>query len=53
MEEFKEFQDKFFEMQRQAFKVSFRIADNKLQEKKGQPSLDVEDTGIQWRNDPI
>ena len=33
--------------------MAFRIEDNKRQQLKGQPSLDVEDTGVQWKNDPV
>lgn len=46
-------QEKFFKLQRQAFMVAFRQRDNMLQKEKGQPSLDVEDTGKQYKNDPI
>eukprot|EP00600_Ochromonadales_sp_CCMP1393_P004728 CAMPEP_0174960084 /NCGR_PEP_ID=MMETSP0004_2-20121128/3520_1 /TAXON_ID=420556 /ORGANISM="Ochromonas sp., Strain CCMP1393" /LENGTH=149 /DNA_ID=CAMNT_0016208443 /DNA_START=204 /DNA_END=653 /DNA_ORIENTATION=- len=53
LEDFAKFQEEFFDMQRKAFKMAFRLQDNKKQEEKGQPSLDVEDTGEQWKNDPI
>ena len=46
-------QEKFFKLQKQAFLVAFRQRDNLLQQKKGQPSLDIEDTGKQYKNDPI
>ena len=46
-------QEKFFKLQRQAFMVAFRQRDNMLQQQKGQPSQDIEDTGKQYKNDPI
>ena len=40
-------------MQRRAFEVAFRLDDDKKQAAKGQPSLSLEDTGKQWKNDPV
>jgi hypothetical protein len=48
---YRAFMREFDLMKRKAFKVDFRIKDNKAQKKKGQPSLDSEDTGTQWKND--
>ena len=53
MEEFDHLQAEFLDLQNKAFKMAFRILDNKKQSDKGQPSLDREDTGIQWKNDPV
>ena len=36
-----------------AYLTAFRLMDNKNQEIKGQPSLDKEDTGVQYKNDPL
>lgn len=44
-------QKEFFNMQKLAFEVAFRVDDNERQIQKGQPSLDNEDTGEQWKND--
>lgn len=44
-------QDEFMALQKQAFEVAFRLRDNRLQGEKNQPSLDDEDTGVQWKND--
>ena len=44
-------QEEFLKLQNKAFEMAFRIEDNILQEKKGQPSLDNDDTGAQWKND--
>ena len=38
---------------RKAFEIAFRFEDNEKQKLKGQPSLDVEDTGKQWKNDKL
>ena len=46
-------QEKFFKLQKQAFEVAFRKQDDILQNKKGQPSLDDEDDGKQYKNDPV
>eukprot|EP01036_Dinobryon_divergens_P031647 gene31647-41084_t len=53
MEEFLKLQEDFFKMQRRAFEVAFRLEDDKKQAAKGQPSLSIEDTGKQWKNDPV
>lgn len=53
MEEFLKLQEEFFKMQRRAFEVAFRLDDDKKQAAKGQPSLSLEDTGKQWKNDPV
>jgi hypothetical protein len=53
MEEFLALQEDFFAMQRRAFEVAFRLEDDKKQAAKGQPSLSIEDTGKQWKNDPV
>jgi hypothetical protein len=52
-DEFKRIQEEFFELQRRAFEVSFRLEDDVKQVRKGQPSLSVEDTGKQWKDNPI
>lgn len=51
MQELEEIQTKY--LQELAFKASFRLRDDILQRLKGQPSLDAEDTGVQWKNDPL
>lgn len=51
MEEFEDVQRQFFALQNKAFEMAFRIEDNVLQLAKGQPSLDNDDTGAQWKND--
>lgn len=38
-------------MNKKLFEASFRMKDNLAQSAKGQPSLDSEDTGTQWKND--
>jgi hypothetical protein len=53
MQELEEIQTKYLQMQELAFKASFRLRDDILQRLKGQPSLDAEDTGVQWKNDPL
>lgn len=52
MVEFEQVAQKYEDMKRIAFEVEFRKRDNELQKKKGQASLDEEDTGTQWHNDP-
>jgi hypothetical protein len=46
-------QDEFIALQKEAFKVAFRLTDDRLQVAKGQPVLDDEDTGVQYKNDPV
>lgn len=41
----------FLALNKKLFEASFRMRDNAAQMKKGQPSLDFEDTGTQWKND--
>jgi hypothetical protein len=53
MEDFKVEQAKFFELQKKAFKLAFRLSDDENQKKKGQPSLDDEDDGTRFFNDPV
>lgn len=36
-----------------AYLAAVRVFDNQNQQLKGQPSLDNEDTGRQYKNDPI
>lgn len=43
----------YFKLQRQQFAHNFRMEDNKKQAQKGQPSLDSEDTGVRFKNDPV
>eukprot|EP00607_Mallomonas_marina_P006503 CAMPEP_0182429178 /NCGR_PEP_ID=MMETSP1167-20130531/25573_1 /TAXON_ID=2988 /ORGANISM="Mallomonas Sp, Strain CCMP3275" /LENGTH=142 /DNA_ID=CAMNT_0024612547 /DNA_START=238 /DNA_END=666 /DNA_ORIENTATION=+ len=43
----------FFKLQSQFLETTFRYEDNLKQIEKGQPSLDVEDTGVQFKNDPV
>ena len=43
----------YFKLQRKQFEYNFRIEDNKKQALKGQPSLDTEDTGVRFKNDPV
>jgi hypothetical protein len=38
-------------LQQEVFEMAFRLQDDELQAKKGQPSLEDEDTGVQWKND--
>lgn len=47
------FRKEFFDMQKLAFEVAFRAIDDENQRKKGEPSLENEDTGVQWKNDPV
>jgi hypothetical protein len=51
-EEFLALQEQYFALQKKLFDAAFRGQDNVNQAKKGQPSLDNEDTGRQWKNDP-
>jgi hypothetical protein len=51
METFANEQEKFMALQRRAFEVAFRIDDDENQKRKGQPSLDDEDDGKQYKND--
>jgi hypothetical protein len=51
MEEFKSAQKEYFEMQKRFFEFAFRLDDDERQIAKGQPSLNDEDTGYQWKND--
>lgn len=44
-------QDIYFKLQKEAFNYAFRIDDNFKQALKGQPSLDNEDTGKQYKLD--
>jgi Skp family chaperone for outer membrane proteins len=49
-----EFKKKYAELkklQQEVFEMAFRLQDDELQAKKGQPSLEDEDTGVQWKND--
>ncbi len=48
---FKDVKDDFFHLLNKVYLVAFREDDDKKQIEKGQPSLDVEDTGIQYKND--
>ena len=41
----------FLALNKKLFEASFRLRDNLAQAAKGQPSLDNEDTGRQWKND--
>ena len=43
----------YLELKERVEAQSFRVEDNKNQKYKGRPSLDDEDTGKQWWNDPI
>jgi hypothetical protein len=52
-EEFLALQEQYFALQRTVFNAAIRQQDNIKQAKKGQPSLDVEDTGTQWKNEPV
>ena len=51
MEEFAAMKLEFLALNKKVFEASFRMRDNLAQAAKGQPSLDNEDTGKQWRND--
>jgi len=51
-EEFQKLKTEYFALQKKVFESAFRLNDNRLQAAKGQPSLDSEDTGVQWKNDP-
>lgn len=48
MKDFDKAQEIYFKLQKEAFELAFRADDNMNQESKGQPSLDVEDTGAQY-----
>lgn len=50
-EEFEALKLEFLALNKKLFEASFRMKDNAAQAAKGQPSLDVEDTGKQWKND--
>lgn len=47
----KAFRDEFIKLQDVLYEVAYRSIDNQLQQRKGQPSLDDEDTGEQYKND--
>ena len=49
--EFQAMKIEFLALNKKLFEASFRMRDNAAQAKKGQPSLDSEDTGKQWKND--
>jgi len=49
----KAFRDEYLKLQDVLYEVAYRAIDNQLQQQKGQPSLDNEDTGIQYKNDPV
>lgn len=53
MEEFILSQENYFKLQTRAFEAAFRIEDDQKQAMKGQPSLNVEETGAKFRNDPV
>lgn len=50
-EEFEALKLEFLAVNKKFYEASFRLRDNIAQAKKGQPSLDGEDTGRQWKND--
>jgi hypothetical protein len=50
-EEFVVMKREYLAMQKKVFDAAFRLQDNRKQAAKGQPSLDGEDTGVQWKND--
>ena len=52
-EEYRKVSEEFFLLEKKLSELAFRYNDNLKQKAKGQPSLDVEDTGVQWKNDPI
>jgi hypothetical protein len=52
-EEFRVLFDEYFALQTKVYEAAIRLSDNKKQAAKGQPSLDLEDTGVQWKNDTI
>jgi hypothetical protein len=52
MEKYFALKEELFEMEQIAFEMAIRKDDNEKQKLKGQPSLDDEDTGAQYRNDP-
>ena len=51
--ELEELKTQYFDIQKKLFEAAFRLADNRKQAAKGQPSLDTEDTGVQWKNEPV
>jgi hypothetical protein len=51
--DFERKRDEFMSMQKKAFEVAFRLKDDRLQARKGQPSLADEDMGVQWKNNPV
>lgn len=67
-EDLVEAQEKYFRLLKTGYEKKLREVDNELQQKKGtdvtstpwgmakvikQPNLEDEDTGVQWKNDPV
>lgn len=45
--------DQYFALQRKVFDAAFRLQDDVKQAAKGQPSLEGEDTGEQYVEEPL
>jgi len=52
-EEFLQLKDQYFALQRKVFDAAFRLQDDIKQAAKGQPSLEQEDTGEQYVEQPL
>jgi len=50
---YKKVAEDYFALQKKFYETSIRYDDNLNQAAKGQPSLDVEDDGTRWKNEPI
>ena len=50
--DFKKVTEEHFKLLNKAYLLAIRVEDNRNQALKGQPSLDKEDTGEQYKNDP-
>lgn len=51
MDDFKKLRKEYRDMERLAFEHVYRQLDDERQKAKGQPSLDMEDTGAQYLKD--
>ena len=46
-------QDQYFKLLNKVYLLALRKEDDRKQALKGQPSLDLEDTGVQYKNDVV
>lgn len=51
--EYVELEKTYIIQAKKAYEHQFRVDDNKKQAQKGQPSLDDEETGEKYKNDPV